>query len=156
MTRSADAQRLALELGCHSAAGSDASPPEPLDAAILFAPVGELVPVALRALDRGGTLAIAGIHLTDIPVLEYPWLFEERQIRSVTANTRADGEEFLALAAQIPIRPTTTPYRAGRRQPGAARPGERPRRRRRGAARRLAASPLPLCEIWSLTLPSAA
>ena len=55
-------------------------------------------------------MAIAGIHLSDIPVLEYPWLFEERQIRSVTANTRADGEEFLALAAQIPIRPTTTPY----------------------------------------------
>lgn len=111
MTRSKDAQRLALELGCTSAADSDAQPPEPLDAAILFAPVGDLVPVALRALDRGGTLAIAGIHLTDIPVLEYPWLFEERQIRSVTANTRTDGEAFLALAAQIPIHPTTTPYR---------------------------------------------
>lgn len=110
MTRSEDAQRLALELGCTSAGGPDAEPPEPLDAAILFAPVGELVPVALRALDRGGTLSIAGIHLTDIPVLEYPWLFEERQVRSVTANTRTDGEELLALAAQIPIRPTTTPY----------------------------------------------
>lgn len=110
MTRSKDAQRLALELGCSSAGGADAPPPEPLDAAILFAPVGELVPVALRALDRGGTLAIAGIHLTDIPALEYPWLFEERTICSVTANTRADGEELLALAAHIPIRPTTTPY----------------------------------------------
>jgi propanol-preferring alcohol dehydrogenase len=110
MTRSKDAQRLALELGCSSAGGADTPPPEPLDAAILFAPVGELVPVALRALDRGGTLAIAGIHLTDIPALEYPWLFEERTICSVTANTRADGEELLALAAHIPIRPTTTPY----------------------------------------------
>ena len=90
MTRSKDAQRLALELGCSSAGGADAPPPEPLDAAILFAPVGELVPSALRALDRGGTLAIAGIHLTDIPVLEYPWLFEERTICSVTANTRAE------------------------------------------------------------------
>jgi propanol-preferring alcohol dehydrogenase len=110
MTRSRQAQELALELGRASAAGADAPPPEPLDAAILFAPVGELVPVALRALDRGGTLAFAGIHLSDIPPIEYLWLFQERQIRSVTANTRADGEELLALAAQIPIRATTTPY----------------------------------------------
>ena len=110
MTRSPDAQRLALELGCASAAGSDDAPPEPLDAAVLFAPVGELVPVALRALDRGGTLSIAGIHLSDIPAFPYRWLFEERQVRSVTANTRADGEEFLELAARIPIRATVTPY----------------------------------------------
>jgi propanol-preferring alcohol dehydrogenase len=110
MTRSRQAQELALDLGCASAAGADAPPPEPLDSAILFAPAGELVPVALRALDRGGTLAIAGIHLSDIPPIEYQWLFQERQIRSVTANTRADGEELLALAAQIPIRATTTPY----------------------------------------------
>ncbi len=73
--------------------------------------MGDLVPVALRALDRGGTLAIAGIHLSDIPPLHYATdLFEERQVRSVTANTRADGEAFLALAARIPIRPTVSPY----------------------------------------------
>jgi propanol-preferring alcohol dehydrogenase len=110
LTRSPDAQALALELGCASAGGAYDEPPEKLDAAILYAPVGDLVPVALRALDKGGTLAIAGIHLSDIPTIEYPWLFQERQIRSVTANTRADGEEFLTVAAAIPIRPTTTPY----------------------------------------------
>jgi propanol-preferring alcohol dehydrogenase len=110
LTRSAAARALALELGCASAGEADDEPPEKLDSAILFAPVGDLVPVALRSLDRGGTLAIAGIHLSDIPVLEYRWLFEERQIRSVTANTRADGEELLAVASQIPIRPTTTTY----------------------------------------------
>jgi propanol-preferring alcohol dehydrogenase len=110
MTRSERARRLALELGCSSVGDADHMPPEPLDAAILFAPVGDLVPVALQALDRGGTLAIAGIHLTDIPPLRYEWLFQEREIRSVTANTRQDGEEFLEIAARIPIRPTTTPY----------------------------------------------
>ena len=111
LTRGVEAQRFALELGCHSAAGAYDAPPEPLDAAILFAPVGDLVPVALRALDRGGTLAIAGIYLTDIPVLDYDReLFQERQLRSVTANTRHDGRELLALAASIPIRPTVTRY----------------------------------------------
>ena len=111
LTRSKRAQRLALDLGCASAGDADAMPPEPLDAAILFAPVGSLVPTALAALDRGGTLAIAGIHLSDVPVLNYQaHLFQERQVRSVTANTRADGEEFLAIAARIPIRPTVVPY----------------------------------------------
>lgn len=110
MTRSENAQRLALSLGCASASGVFDSPPEKLDAAILFAPVGELVPVALRALDRGGTLAIAGIHLSNIPEMDYAWLFEERQIRSVTANTRRDGEDLLGLAAEIPVKPTTTRY----------------------------------------------
>jgi propanol-preferring alcohol dehydrogenase len=111
LTRGDEARRLALELGCASAGDAYDSPPEPLDSAVLFAPVGDLVPVALRALDRGGTLAIAGIHLTDIPRLRYTdELFEERQLRSVTANTRRDGEELLALAATIPIRTTTTPY----------------------------------------------
>ena len=76
-----------------------------------FAPVGELVPVALRALDRGGTLAVAGIYLSDIPVLDYDReLFQERRLRSVTANTRADGEEFLRLAARHRIRSTTVRY----------------------------------------------
>jgi propanol-preferring alcohol dehydrogenase len=110
MTRSRKAQQLALDLGCSSAQGAGDEPPELLDSAIVFAPAGELVPIALRALDRGGILAIAGIHMSDIPALQYPWLFEERQIRSVTANTRVDGEEFLEIAARIPIRPTTTPY----------------------------------------------
>ena len=111
MTRSEDARRLALELGAASAGDARADPPEPLDAAVLFAPAGDLVPVALRALDRGGTLAVAGIHLSAIPALDYQaHLFQERQIRSVTANTRADGEEFLRIAAEIPIRPHTTSY----------------------------------------------
>ncbi len=112
MTRSAEARALALELGASSAGGADAPPPEPLDSAILFAPVGTLVLPAMAALDRGGTLAVAGIHLTDVPPLDYQrHLFEERVLRSVTANTRRDGEEFLALAARIGIRVTTSPYR---------------------------------------------
>jgi propanol-preferring alcohol dehydrogenase len=111
MTRSPAAQELALELGARFAGPADAAPPEPLDAAILFAPVGELVPVALRALDRGGTLAVAGIHLSDIPALDYQKdLFQERRLRSVTANTRTDGTEFLALAGRIPLNPTTVAY----------------------------------------------
>jgi propanol-preferring alcohol dehydrogenase len=111
MTRSEAAQKLALELGARFAGPADATPPELLDAAILFAPVGELVPVALRALDRGGTLAVAGIHLTDIPALDYQKdLFQERRLRSVTANTRTDGAEFLALARNIPLNPTTVAY----------------------------------------------
>jgi propanol-preferring alcohol dehydrogenase len=111
MTRSREAQQLALELGAASAGDADAAPPEPLDSAILFAPVGALVPPALRALDRGGTLAIAGIYLSDIPALDYQQhLFEERALLSVTANTRRDGEEFLAEAARIHLRVSTVPY----------------------------------------------
>ncbi len=111
MTRAEGARELALHLGCASAQGADDPPPEPLDSAILFAPVGTLVLPAMAALDRGGRLAIAGIHLTDIPVLNYDdHLFQERELVSVTANSRRDGEEFLALAAEIPIRPTTTEY----------------------------------------------
>ncbi|GAA1898056.1 zinc-binding alcohol dehydrogenase family protein [Streptantibioticus ferralitis] len=102
LTRGENARRLALELGAASAGPATASPPEPLDAAILFAPAGELVPVALAALDRGGTLSIAGIHLSDIPTLNYArHLFQERTVRSVTANTRADGRAYLAEAARI-------------------------------------------------------
>jgi propanol-preferring alcohol dehydrogenase len=111
MTRSEDARRLALELGVASAQGAADPPPEPLDGAILFAPVGTLVPVALDALDRGGTLSIAGIYLTDIPALNYERdLFEERGLTSVTANTRADGEAFLDIAARIPIETMTRVY----------------------------------------------
>jgi alcohol dehydrogenase, propanol-preferring len=114
LTRSADARRHALELGVDSAGPADGGPPEPLDAAILFAPAGELVPGAMAALDRGGTLAVAGIHLSDVPPLDYQrHLFQERQLRSVTANTRADGEEFLTLAGRLGLRVTTQPYPLG-------------------------------------------
>lgn len=110
-TRSPAARELALELGATWAGDTFDPPPEPLDAAILFAPAGDIVPAALAALDRGGTLAIAGIHLTDIPTLDYQrHLFQERQVRSVTANTRRDGEEFLAIAARIGIRVEANPY----------------------------------------------
>ncbi|MGY4709324.1 zinc-binding alcohol dehydrogenase family protein [Mycolicibacterium sp. CBM1] len=112
MTRGAAAQELALALGAASAQGAADPPPVKLDAAILFAPVGDLVLPALEALDRGGTLAIAGIHLSDIPVLNYQrHLFQERQIRSVTSNTRADAREFLAFAGQHHIEVTTPQYR---------------------------------------------
>lgn len=101
LTRAAEARRLALELGAASARDAYETPPEPLDAALLFAPVGDLVPVALAALDRGGTLAVAGIHLSDIPPLDYQQhLFQERSLRSVTANTREDGRAYLAEAAR--------------------------------------------------------
>jgi len=111
VTRSAAARRHALELGAASAVPNGAVPPEPLDAAILFAPAGEIVPAALAALDRGGALAVAGIHLSDVPPLDYQrHLFQERQLRSVTANTRADGEEFLLLAARLRLRVTVQPY----------------------------------------------
>ena len=111
LTRSPRARQLALELGAASAGNAYAEPPEPLDSAIIFAPVGDLVPVALRALDKGGTVAIAGIHLTQIPPLDYAAeLFEERSLRSVTANTRADGEAFLRAAADADVRVVTTPY----------------------------------------------
>ena len=111
MTRSPEARELALDLGATSAGGADDPPPEPLDSAILFAPVGTLVLPALEALDRGGTLAVAGIYLTDIPVLTYDaHLFEERSLCSVTANTRHDGNEFLEVAARIGVRASTMAY----------------------------------------------
>jgi propanol-preferring alcohol dehydrogenase len=111
MTRAAEARALAAELGAAWVGDTFDRPPEPLDSAICFAPAGEIVPAALEALDRGGTLAVAGIHLSDVPPLDYQrHLFQERQVRSVTANTRQDGEDFLATAARIGIRVTTTPY----------------------------------------------
>ena len=111
MTRSARARRLALDLGARSARDAFDSPPEPLDSAILFAPAGQLVPVALSALDRGGTLAVAGIHLSQIPPLDYrDHLFLERNLVSVTANTRSDGRELLALAARVPVEVSTVPF----------------------------------------------
>ncbi len=111
MTRGAPARELALALGAASVQGADEPPPVKLDAAILFAPVGELVLPALEALDRGGTLAIAGIYLSDIPALDYErHLFFERQVRSVTSNTRADAREFLAFAQHHRIEVTTPEY----------------------------------------------
>jgi propanol-preferring alcohol dehydrogenase len=111
VTRSAAGRELALELGAASAVSASQTPPEPLDAAILFAPVGELVPPALEALDRGGTLAVAGIHLSDIPVLGYQrHLFEERELRSVTANTRSDAAEFLDFADRHRLHVSTSGY----------------------------------------------
>ncbi len=111
LTRSAPARELARSLGAASVGDAYDAPPEPLDSAILFAPAGALVPVALAALDRGGTLAVAGIHLTDVPPLRYrEHLFQERNLCAVTANTRADGRQFLALAARYGLRATVTPY----------------------------------------------
>ena len=111
LTRGTASAELARSLGADSVGPADGKPPEPLDGAILFAPAGDLVPVALRALDRGGTLAVAGIWLSDIPVLRYgDELFQERRLRSVTANTRSDGEEFLGLAGRLGVRPSTAGY----------------------------------------------
>ena len=114
MTRGERARELALALGAASAQGAADPPPVPLDAAILFAPVGDLVLPACAALDRGGTLAIAGIHLSDIPALNYQrHLFQERQIRSVTSNTRADARQFLEFAGRHRIEVTTPEYPLG-------------------------------------------
>jgi propanol-preferring alcohol dehydrogenase len=110
-TRAAAARELALTLGASFVGDSFDPTPQPLDAAILFAPAGELVPAALAALGPGGTLSIAGIHLSDVPPLNYEkHLFEERQLRSTTANTREDGRAFLAAAERHRLAVTTTPY----------------------------------------------
>jgi propanol-preferring alcohol dehydrogenase len=111
MTRDPAAQDLALHLGASSATGAAGPPPEPLDAAILFAPIGDLVLPALEALDRGGILAVAGIHLSEIPPLTYErHLFYEKQVRSVTSYTRADAVGFLEFAGRHRIEVTTTRY----------------------------------------------
>jgi propanol-preferring alcohol dehydrogenase len=99
-----EAAAFALELGCEWAGPSDEPGPEELDAAIIFAPVGELVPAALRALARGGVVVCAGIHMSDVPSFPYELLWEERVVRSVANLTRRDGEEFLALAPRVPVR----------------------------------------------------
>jgi len=105
-TRAGDeaAQAFARELGAEWAGASDDAPPEELDAAIVFAPIGALVPAALRALAKGGTVVCAGIHMSDIPSFPYADLWGERSIRSVANLTRRDGEEFLALAPRVPVR----------------------------------------------------
>jgi propanol-preferring alcohol dehydrogenase len=106
----AEGQRFALALGAEWAGGSDESPPEPVDAAIIFAPVGALVPAALRAVDRGGVVVCAGIHMSDVPAFPYAILWGERVVRSVANLTRRDGEEFLALAPRVPVRTEVATY----------------------------------------------
>lgn len=109
-TRAGDsqAQTFARELGCVWAGASDAAPPQPLDAAIIFAPVGALVPLALKAVRKGGTVVLGGIHMSEIPPMPYRILWEERVIRSVANLTRKDAEEFLDLAPRVPVRTHTT------------------------------------------------
>ena len=111
-TRAGDAaaQDFARELGAVWAGASEEAPPEPLDAALIFAPVGALVPAALRATVRGGTVVCAGIHMSDIPAFPYKILWEERVLRSVANLTRRDATEFLALAPRIPVRTSVRPY----------------------------------------------
>jgi propanol-preferring alcohol dehydrogenase len=114
-TRAGDdgAQALARSLGAEWAGDAMQPGPEPLDAALIFAPVGALVPAALRATAPGGTVVCAGIHMSDIPSFPYADLWEERVLRSVANLTRADAEEFLALAPQVPVRTTVTPFSIG-------------------------------------------
>jgi propanol-preferring alcohol dehydrogenase len=104
------AQRLASDLGACWAGGSDERPPVPLDAAIIFAPSGPLVPAALRAVAKGGTVVCAGIHMSDIPAFPYQILWGERVVRSVANLTRRDGEEFLALAPAVPVKTHVTTF----------------------------------------------
>lgn len=105
------AQNFARDLGAAWAGASDEPPPSPLDAAIIFAPVGPLVPTALRAVKKGGTVVCAGIHMSEIPAFPYEILWQERTLRSVANLTRADGQEFLTLAARVPIETQVTTYR---------------------------------------------
>jgi propanol-preferring alcohol dehydrogenase len=102
-TRDARHQKLALELGAVWAGGAIDDPPTKLDSAIIFAPAGEIVPAALKALRKGATLALGGIHMSNIPPLDYNLLYQERVVRSVANNTRQDGHDFLRIAAEIPI-----------------------------------------------------
>ena len=109
-TRGRKHQQLALELGAVWAGEAADAPPARLDAAIIFAPAGELVPPALKALKKGGVLVLGGIHMSPIPSFDYNLLYQERMIRSVANNTREDGEDFLRMAAEIPVRTTVTVY----------------------------------------------
>jgi alcohol dehydrogenase, propanol-preferring len=109
-TRGANHQKLALELGAVWAGEAAAEPPAQLDAAIIFAPAGELVPAALKALRKGGVLVLGGIHMSEIPPLDYNLLYQERVVRSAANNTRQDGEDFLRVAAEIPVRTKVTMF----------------------------------------------
>ena len=111
MTRGEGNRNLARNLGASFVGDATATPPDLLDAAIVFAPAGELVPLALQATDRGGTVVLAGIHMSDVPAMDYARnLFNERDLRTVTANTRADGAAFLRLARSLRLTPTVTRY----------------------------------------------
>ena len=110
MTRDEKHQKLAGELGAVFVGGTIAQPPDLLDAAIVFAPAGEIVPAGLKALKRGGSLVLGGIHMSPIPSFSYDLLYWERMIRSVANNTRQDGEDFLKIAAEIPIRTQTQTF----------------------------------------------
>jgi len=111
MTRGDRERALAARLGAEFVGDATAVPPEPLDSAIVFAPAGDLVPLALEATERGGTVVLAGIHLSDIPTMSYrEHLFGERDLRSVAANTRADGAAFLRLARTLELTPEVAPY----------------------------------------------
>ncbi|PWG03945.1 alcohol dehydrogenase [Sphingosinicella humi] len=116
-----EGQRFALDLGCVWAGGSDERPPAPLDAAIIFAPVGALVPLALKAVRKGGRIVCAGIHMSDIPAFPYSDLWEERSIRSVANLTRADGRDFFRIAAEAPIRVSTEAFPLGQANEALAR-----------------------------------
>jgi len=116
-----DAQAFAKEVGVHWAGGSDEAAPGPLGAALIFAPVGALVPAALAATARGGTVVCAGIHMTDIPAFPYRLLWGERSLRSVANLTRSDGEAFLALAATLPLSVHVEPYPLARANEALAR-----------------------------------
>jgi propanol-preferring alcohol dehydrogenase len=105
-----DAQTFAMQLGCAWAGSSDAAPPVVLDAAIIFAPVGALVPAALAAVRKGGTVVLGGIHMSDVPAMPYSLLWGERVVRSVANLTRADAQEFLALAGRTPIETHVVPF----------------------------------------------
>jgi propanol-preferring alcohol dehydrogenase len=111
LTRTASHQRLSLEMGAVWAGADPSRLPEKVDSAILFAPIGSLVPPVLEALDKGGTLAIAGIHLSDLPNLNYErHLFYDKELRSVAANTREDGRQLLSEAVQVRVKPRVTAY----------------------------------------------
>jgi propanol-preferring alcohol dehydrogenase len=105
-----DGQQFALACGAEWAGSSEEAPPEPLDAAILFAPVGALVPQALRAVKKGGRVVCGGIHMSDIPAFPYAWLWGEREIVSVANLTRADGQRFMEVAARVPLRTSVRTY----------------------------------------------
>jgi propanol-preferring alcohol dehydrogenase len=109
-TRDARHQKLAMELGAAWAGAGDAESPEKLNAAIIFAPAGELVPAALKNMKKAGTVVLGGIHMSPIPSMNYDLLYQERVIRSVANNTRKDGEDFLDLAARIPIHAETQTF----------------------------------------------
>jgi propanol-preferring alcohol dehydrogenase len=106
-TRAQAGRELALELGATSVQDSFDPSPEPLDSAIIFAPAGELVPPALRAVDRGASVVLGGIHMSPLPAMPYDLIYGERVVRSVANNTRADGRDFLLEAARLPVRTHT-------------------------------------------------